>query len=216
MDSYKKYKNSGIDWIGKIPEHWEIKKLKHVSETIMGQSPHSEDCTSDEIGLPFLQGNAEFGTYSPTAKYYCDTASKYAPQDSILLSVRAPVGAINKANKIYGIGRGLCAIISDNKIYDSNYIWYVLIITRNELWQIATGSTYTAVSLEDVINMQMFIPPLSEQRAIASYLDKKCGEIDLLVENMKSEVELLREYRTVLISEVVTGKVKVCTDVFSN
>jgi len=85
---YPRYKPSGIEWIGDIPEHWETKKLKFTDEVIMGQSPASEDYNDCYRGLPFLQGNAEFGQVSPTPKIWCDTANKTAMDGDVLLSVR--------------------------------------------------------------------------------------------------------------------------------
>ena len=107
MKRYPEYKESGVEWIGEIPRYWEVKRLKYIADLNMGQSPPSEEYNSDQIGTPFLQGNAEFGSYHPTPKIYCPTAKKHANPGDILLSVRAPVGAINVANQEYGIGRGL-------------------------------------------------------------------------------------------------------------
>ena len=103
-------KPSGVEWIGGIPTHWKVKRLKYIADLNMGQSPPSEEYNSDQLGTPFLQGNAEFGPHHPTPKIYCPTANKHAIPGNILLSVRAPVGAINIADQEYGIGRGLCAI----------------------------------------------------------------------------------------------------------
>ena len=62
---YDAYKDSGVEWLGEIPEGWETKRLKHLSQVIMGQSPDSKYCNSENIGIPFLQGNAEFGILNP-------------------------------------------------------------------------------------------------------------------------------------------------------
>ena len=96
MRRYPEYKESGVEWIGKIPAHFEVKRLKYVADLNMGQSPPSEEYNSDSLGPPFLQGNADFGPHHPTPKIYCPTARKHAIPGDILLSVRAPVGAINK------------------------------------------------------------------------------------------------------------------------
>jgi restriction endonuclease S subunit len=87
---YESYKDSGIEWIGEIPEHWEVKKLKYIASVNMGQSPSSEDCNNKGIGFPFLQGNGEFGKFHPSPKQYCPIPNKLANKDDILFSVRAP------------------------------------------------------------------------------------------------------------------------------
>ena len=110
LDPNVKLKDSGIQWIGKIPEGWEVHRLKFKETVIMGQSPDSESYNYEYKGYPFLQGNAEFSDVHPNPSIWCDVANKYALRNDVLLSVRAPVGAINIADQKYGIGRGLCAI----------------------------------------------------------------------------------------------------------
>ena len=109
-ERYDSYKHSGVEWIGDIPKHWTIGKIKYSDLVIMGQSPFSDECNSEGKGLPFLQGNAEFGELYPNPKMYCETPNKTAEINDVLLSVRAPVGAINISNQKVGIGRGLCAV----------------------------------------------------------------------------------------------------------
>jgi len=200
-------KDSGIEWIGEIPEHWEVKKLKYVSNITMGQSPKSEECSYDEIGVPFLQGNAEFTNVHPIPKLYCNTANKFSKVNDILLSVRAPVGAMNISDRVYGIGRGLCAITA--KKIQVKYLWYSLTVSLEELFIKSKGSTFEAVTVTDVQNLLIILPPKNEQDAIVNFLDQKTAEIDSLVTETKNQIEKLKEYRQSLISEAVTGKIDV-------
>ncbi|KAA3598709.1 MAG: hypothetical protein DWQ06_11130 [Calditrichaeota bacterium] len=114
MKKYPNYKDSGVEWLGEIPEHWEAKKLKFSDLVIMGQSPDSKDYNTEKKGFPFLQGNADFQEVFPSPRIWCENVRKMANENDILLSVRAPIGAVNIANEIYGIGRGLSAIRSKN------------------------------------------------------------------------------------------------------
>ncbi len=98
-------------------------RLKFASTVNMGQSPSSEECNKDSQGIPFLQGNAEFGAISPQPVQYCLNPPKVSAKNSILLSVRAPVGAINLADQDYGIGRGLCGISVDEKYSDTKFLY---------------------------------------------------------------------------------------------
>jgi hypothetical protein len=206
---YPQYKRSGVPWLAEIPRHWEDKKLKFVAAINMGQSPSSKDYNHEGNGPPFLQGNAEFGAKHPTPTLYCHTANKRAAPGDLLLSVRAPVGALNVADQSYGIGRGLCAITPNDNALDKDYAWYLLQITRTELDTLATGSTYEAVSVDEVRNMLCLTPPLSEQRAIATYLDHETARLDTLAAKVQEVIERLSEYRTALIAAVVTGKMDV-------
>ena len=204
MKRYPECKESGVDWIGEIPRYWEVKQLKYVADLNMGQSPPSEEYNSDQIGTPFLQGNAEFGKHHPTPKIYCSTAKKHASLGDILLSVRAPVGAINIADQKYGIGRGLCAIRPRTNQLGCHYAKYLLEVVRTELHVVATGSTYDAVAVDDVSNLTCVVPPLSEQYQIANFLDRKTGQIDELIRIKEQRIELLQEQRTALINQAVT------------
>lgn len=200
---YQKYKDSGIEWIGAIPEGWEAKKAKYCCNLNMGQSPTSEECSIDGDGLPFLQGCAEFGASSPDPKQYCDTARKVAARGDILISVRAPVGALNRADRDYGIGRGLCAVKPRQDFIEETFCWYLLHETRNQLNICATGSTYEAVSAEDVGNLRFSVPPIKEQRAIAAFLDRETVRIDALIAKKVHQIELLQEKRSALINQLV-------------
>jgi type I restriction enzyme S subunit len=202
-----KMKDSGIEWIGEIPEHWEVKKLKYVSNITMGQSPKSEECSYDEIGVPFLQGNAEFTNVHPIPKLYCNTANKFSKVNDILLSVRAPVGAMNISDRVYGIGRGLCAITA--KKIQVKYLWYSLTVSLEELFIKSKGSTFEAVTVTDVQNLLIILPPKNEQDAIVNFLDQKTAEIDDLITEIKLQIQKLKEYRQSLISEAVTNKIDV-------
>ena len=204
MRRYPEYKECGVAWIGKIPVHFEVKRLKYVADLNMGQSPPSEEYNSDSLGAPFLQGNADFGPHHPTPKIYCPTARKHAIPGDILLSVRAPVGAINIADQEYGIGRGLCAICPRTNHLERRYAKYLLEVARTELHIVATGTTYDAVTVDDVSNITCVVPPLSEQTQIANFLDRKTRQIDEIICIKEQRIELLQERRTVLINQVVT------------
>ena len=204
MKRYPEYKESGVKWIGAVPRSWKIKRLKYVADLNMGQSPPSKEYNSDQIGTPFLQGNAEFGLHHPTPKIYCPTAKKHASPSDILLSVRAPVGAINIADQEYGIGRGLCAIRPRMNQLERRYAKYLLKVVRTELYVVATGSTYDAVTVDEVSNLTCVVPPLSEQTQIANFLDRKTEQIDELIRIKERQIELLQEQRTALINQTVT------------
>ena len=202
MPKYEVYKDSGVGFLGEVPEHWETKRLKFEDNINMGQSPNSEDCNLDKIGVPFLQGNAEFGSTHPTAKLWCTKPKKIANKGDVLLSVRAPVGALNFADQKYSIGRGLTAITPLKsaltfKIYQLSY-------AVDGLKILSTGSTFEAVSASDVCNIVIPIPPLPEQTAIASFLDRKTAQIDQAVAIKEKQIALLKERKQILIQNAIT------------
>jgi len=201
MKPYSEYKDTGVEWIGKIPQHWDVIKLKYSDQVIMGQSPSSDDYKA-QIGLPFLQGNADFTSIFPNPRVYCDTANKIAEKNDVLLSVRAPIGAVNISDQKYGIGRGLCAIRSNMNI--PRLMFYFALSIYAELNKLGTGSTYMAVTVDNVKNITIPKINIEDQKQIAKYLDHKTAQIDSLIEKKKRLIEFLREERTAVINQAVT------------
>jgi type I restriction enzyme S subunit len=203
LPRYPKYKDSGVEWLGEIPEHWSVSRLKTIAKINMGQSPDNDDCNDAGDGVPFLQGNADFGSYSPSPRIYCTLARKTAKRHDILLSVRAPVGAINIADQVYGIGRGLCAV---SPLVESlgRFVYHFLEVAKEELFSVATGSTYESVSVEQVGNSHFCVPSVEEALGIGRFLDRETGTIDALVEEQQRLIELLKEKRQAVISHAVT------------
>jgi type I restriction enzyme M protein len=208
LDPTAPTQDSGQPWLGDIPAHWQLARLKFVAQVRMGQSPPSRDYNTQGHGAPFLQGNAEFGPQHPAPRLYCPTATQYAQAGDLLLSVRAPVGALNVADQRYGIGRGLCAIRPDPALLDGRYAWYMLHVARAGLNAVATGSTFEAVSVEQVRDLRCPLPPLAEQQAIAAYLDAETTRLDALIAKHHETAERLSEYRAALISALVTGTIQ--------
>ena len=195
-------KPSGIDWIGDVPQKWEITKLKYSTGIIMGQSPDSELIKEDNGKFLFMQGNSEFTDMYPQPTLYCDHPNKISRIGDILMSVRAPVGAMNISDKKYGIGRGLCSISA--KKFDRKYLWYFMQKSREDFQFYSNGSTFEAITTENLLNFKTIIPPLSEQKAIAEHLDKQCAQIDSIIEDIEKQIEILQKYKKSLITETVT------------
>ena len=204
LKPYLSYKPSGVEWLGDVPAHWEVRRLKSLAALIMGQSPSSEDCSDVPIGPPFLQSCAEFGIRHPTPVQYCRTPSKISPPGAILMSVRAPIGRVNISNQEYGIGQGLCAIVPNNKVLQAEFVQYQLEVLGHGLNRVATGSTYEVVSVGDVGNHLLSVPPLLEQTAIVRYLDHTDERIRRFISSKEQLIGLLEEYRQVVIHHAVT------------
>lgn len=201
--AYGEYKDSETIWFENIPKHWNESRLKFEASINMGQSPNSEDCNQNGVGMPFLQGNAEFGAKNPTPKQYCEIPRKIANPGELLFSVRAPVGALNFADQRYGIGRGLCSIINRKRL-DRNFLWWLVVVIKGELDSVSTGSTFEAVSAEQVGNVLVFCPLVAEQEKIANFLDHETAKIDTLIAKQQELIKLLKEKRQAVISHAVT------------
>lgn len=186
-----------------LPRGWQEVKLGDIAEIIMGQSPQSEFYNKDKKGLPFLQGSSTFGYIYPTFDMYSSDIKKVAKDGSILMSVRAPVGDINIANTDICIGRGLCSINSSNKSINS-YIFYILKYNKNKLLNNQKGTTFGAITKDDIINFNIILPPLDEQKRIADIL----STFDDLIENLNKLIEKKEIYKKGVMQRVLTGEVR--------
>lgn len=209
LDEDAPLRPSGVEWIGDIPDHWQMRRLKYSAKLIMGQSPDGRDCAETPIGLPFLQGCAEFGGIHPTHVLYCRAPRKISPIGAILLSVRSPVGRLNFADQEYVIGRGLCAIIPDGETLDATFAYYHLLSLDTGLRMASTGSTYDAVSVYDIGTQPIIAPPLAEQREIAAHLDARTAAIDAGIAYYERMAALVSEYWASLTMHAVTGQMDV-------
>ena len=209
LDRNVEMKDSEIEWIGEIPRHWSISSLKYSLNLIMGQSPETGALNDEGKGIPFLQGCKEFGIRYPNPVQYISSPLKICNQGSILLSVRAPVGRLNYSDQNYCIGRGLCALCAIENISHIKFAQFQMEILIYELERVSSGSTYTAVTVSDIKTLFYIVVPIDEQIQIAKHLDRKTSQIDSLIAKLDRKIELHKEYRQSLISNVVTGKVRV-------
>ncbi len=158
----------------------------------MGQSPPSNAYNADARGVPFYQGNADFGTRHPKTRIWCDAPTKIAHAGDILLSVRAPIGALNIATETCCIGRGLAGLTANPEKIDTLYLYYVLQSKTHILSALGTGSTFKAVSKAIVSEFPMPIYPLEKQKHIASVLDTIERSIDNIHQQSNSLDELVK------------------------
>lgn len=176
-------------------------RLKFLAAVIAGQSPVGEDVT--EVGsLPFIQGSAEFGHRSPLATKWCDVAPKTAEEGDVLVSVRAPVGDANVADRKIGIGRGVAAVRSHGHI-PREYLYWFFASAKDVLRLQATGTTFEAVSSSDISNLRIPVMSESQRLAIASYLDVETARIDALIDAKWRLIGLLGELRNSIASEAL-------------
>lgn len=147
-------------------------RLDSICAINMGQSPDSSTYNEDAKGLPFFQGNADFGEIHPNVRLWCSEPTKVAKENDILISVRAPIGALNISNCECCIGRGLAALSVNPDICIQKYLWYALASRVDELNSKGTGSTFKAINKKTLAETEIPLPSLEKQRTIADQLDK--------------------------------------------
>ena len=154
-----------------------LKKLSEISNIVMGQSPSSNYVFDDlEHGLPFLQGCAEFDKKFPIPLKSCSNGPKKANKGSTLISVRAPVGDTNVADKDFIIGRGLASI--EAKGVEADYLPFAINFSKGNLQRVSQGSTFAAIGSKELQDLHIPIFERSEQQKIAQILATIDGQIE--------------------------------------
>ena len=176
-----------------LPEHWKVARLGDVCNIVMGQSPPSTTYNGEGIGMPFLQGKAEFTELFPMPTKYCTKQLRISPEGSVLMSVRAPVGDVNLADRKYIIGRGLTSISLKNG--NNRFLFYCLLHNKKEFQAKSSGSTFKSINKTTINDFRIPLPPLPEQRAIAHVLQT----IQETKFTRQREIELERERKAALM-----------------
>ena len=182
-----------------IPKNWGVVKLGEICEITMGQSPPSESYNMEGKGMPFLQGKQEFGSNHPVNVKYTTKPLKIAFENSILISVRAPVGDVNIADKTYCIGRGLASLRAKKGII-ALFLYYLMAFQKSDVEAIGEGSTFQAITKSQIFNFKVLVPPVSEQRKIAEILET----IDNAIEKTDAIIEKYKRIKQGLMQDLLT------------
>ena len=216
LDKNVPLKDSDIDWIGKIPEHWSRNKIVRLFSIIgSGTTPKSNKEDNYIGSINWIQSGDINGGYIENCK---NTISKTVLKEYSALKIyKAPfiivamygasVGNIS-ISKIDGCVNQACCVMNDTE-QNFRYLFYSIISVKNYLIYKAEGGGQPNISQDKIKNTWLPIPPLTEQQAIADYLDQRCSEIDELIALKQQKIEKLKEYKKSLIFECVTGKRKV-------
>ncbi len=166
--------------------------LKEVCNINMGQSPDSSSYNENGEGIPFFQGNADFGDRYPVTRVWCDKPTKVAHSEDILISVRAPIGALNYAKEDCCIGRGLAAITPDKDKVSLEFIYWLLKGKNDELNSKGTGSTFKAISKK--VLEETLVPNIDfgKQNEYAQILEKTYSVIQMRKQELKELDNLIK------------------------
>lgn len=209
LDKSVPLKNSGIEWIGKIPEHWEVKRLKDIAISTNGGAFKDDICDS---GLPIvkiqqLKSNKEVLEFCNPNSVKIKPSNKIKKGDLVFswstliepFIYKGPEAVLNQH------------IFKIDKKKDVSKLWlfYKILQSTDRLMIFAHGSTMKHILKSDFDNLEIETPNYKEQKQIANYLDKKTAQIDKITETINTQIEKLKELRKTLINDVVTGKIKV-------
>ena len=188
-----------------LPKGWAWVTLAEISEIILGQSPPSSTYNTDGKGLPFYQGKLEFGKLYPTPRKWCTEPKKIAEKGDVFVSIRAPVGPTNLCAEKSAIGRGLAAIRGLGGIQPF-FILYLMRTFANDIASRGTGTTFDAITGNQLKTFEISLPPLAEQERIVSKLETLFAQLDAGVDSLKKAHAQLQRYRRSILKAAFDGK----------
>lgn len=178
--------------------------LSDIAHVEMGQSPDSRYVVEDPFqGLAFLQGNAEFGAVYPEPKFGCLRPAKRCKANDVLISVRAPVGAINIADRDYCIGRGLAAIRAQG--IKPSLLGEVIVRQSTALRRVAQGTTFEAINKKDLLTLKLNLPPKTDWSQLAEILDT----LDTAIHEAEAIIGKLKAVKQGLLQDLLTRGIDV-------
>lgn len=191
-----KMKDSGIEWIGEIPEEWEVRKLKYIARLQSGDTINSDRFT--EFGYPVYGGN---GFRGYTDKYTNDG-------DYVLIGRQGALcGNVNYASGKFFASEHAVVVYPKSK--DENLVWLGNVIKVSNLNQYSQSAAQPGLAVSVIQNIAYPFPPQEERKIIRDYLIEAISTIDKAIEPIERLIALLQERKQIIINEVVTGKIKV-------
>ena len=210
LKPYPKYKPTNIQWLGDIPQHWEVRRLKTCVQDVVQSS---NGVAEGDLCLALEHVESWTGKYKevgPEERLVSQT-KRFLPNDVLFGKLGPHLAKVARPNKA-GICVGEFLVLrTDPEYMTPNYLEQL--IRSKPVIDAINSSTFGAImprtDWKFIGNMKQPLPPLDEQRAIADYLDRKTDKIDTAIDLAQREIELLEEYRTRLIADVVTGQLDV-------
>ena len=206
-------RDSGIEWIGQIPEHWSKDKIIRSFRMIgSGTTPKSTDENNFDGDINWIQSGDINGGVMESCKNRvsnetienCSALKVYSAPFIIVAMYGASVGNTS-ISSIDGCVNQACCVLSDSAL-NFNYAFSVIKSCKDYWLRKAVGGGQPNISQETIKQTWIPIPPITEQQAIADYLDDKCADIDSLIQTKQSKIDSLKEYKKSIIYEYVTGK----------
>ena len=213
-----KLKPSGVEWIGDIPEHWTMRKITHLFSQIgSGTTPQSGNAVYYDGNIPWIvSGDLTDGFLETTSKKVTENAIqdystlKMYSEGSLVVAMYGATIGKTSLTKIRACTNQACCVLS--KAYNDinvNFILQLFLRIKPDLVRMGYGGGQPNISQDTIKGLRLPIPSIKEQEEIVTFISSETATIDYTITRTESEIELMREYRTRLISDVVTGQIDV-------
>ena len=219
LDPNVEMKPSGVEWIGKIPKDWSAVPLTKYLESIIDYRGRTPEKTEDGRFLVTAKNvrdgqiDYEISQEFTSEDEYQRIMTRGMPQiGDVLLTTEAPLGEVANVDDVsIALAQRIIKFRPKSDRLNPYFLkyWILSYSFQSELRQYATGSTAQGIKASKLCLLKLNLPPLKEQIQIANFLDRKTERIDELISTEQRKIELLKDYRQSLISEVVTGKIDV-------
>jgi len=218
VHSDSELRETGIDWIGQMPQEWDLAKVGWLFSTIgSGTTPNTDNNSyyTDNTGIPWLQtGDLNDSLVVSTSKYVTPKAVKEChltlyPQGSLVVAMYgATIGKIGLLS-IDCCTNQACCVLGESKLLTNRYTYYAFLASKQALINKSVGGGQPNISQSIVREHLLPVPPLAVQNYITDYLDEKCEVIDTAISAIEKQISNMSDYKKALIYEVVTGKMSV-------
>ena len=219
---YLAYRPSGVGWIGDIPEHWQVKKLTQVARQETGHTPSRrvesywvpQDCVIPWVSLADVWQMRSGTVFITTTKEkvsevgLAHSAARLLPKNTVILSRTASVGHVAILATPMATTQDFAAWICSSELRPK-FLYFVLTSMKTECQRVMIGSTHQTIYMPDIRAFRAPVPSIETQDAISRFLDSTVTKTRLRVDRIQGSIDLVREYRDRLISDVVTGKLSV-------
>ncbi|MDF5737083.1 MULTISPECIES: restriction endonuclease subunit S [unclassified Nostoc] len=216
LDPSVPMKDSGVEWLGEIPKHWEVIKVKHLTKILRGKFTHRprNDPRFYDGQYPFIQtgdvanANKFIMEYTQTLNDNGYAVSKEFPSGTLVMTIAANIGDMAILNFNACFPDSIVGFLP-SKMTEIFFLYYLFSSMKKQFLSTAVLNTQLNLNVERISNLFTVILPLDEQIKITKFLDKELQNIDQQKAQIKKAIERLKEYRTALITNAVTGKIDV-------
>lgn len=215
LDTNVTFKDSGVEYLGEIPQHWKLVRLGLILKTSSGTTPDSGNdkyykggqivwINSGDLNDGFLKDSKRKITQDALDDY---SVLKIFDKDSLIIAMYGATIGKTAILKVNACVNQACCVLEKSAWYNTFYLFYLFNRYKKELISMGSGGGQPNISQDIIKNLKIPLPPLKEQEQIAQFLDSKISKIDKIIEKTKKQIKLIKEYKNTLINQAICGRI---------